>query len=959
MGVVSVWRSVPWSVSLWCPGLAEDCQLYDLWREGVKEIELFLTVNGEHMAGSAPADMSLLDLLRETLGLTGAKNGCAEGTCGACTVLLDGRPVRSCRTKLQGLDGATITTIEGLSKNGSPHPLQLAFARHGAPQCGFCTPAMVLTATALLDENPRPTLDEMKRALNPVLCRCGSYQAIFRAIQEVAEEMAGEKRPAPQLGPDAVGAPMQKKDALDKALGAIEYGDDMTIEGELRGKVLWSAHPHAEILSIDTSAAEKMPGVHAVLTAKDVPGDNVYGPMVRDAQIMALDKVRYIGEPVVVVFADTEEQAEAAVAACQVEYHPLPGVFTPEQALAPNAPQIHPQGNIHHRAQIRKGNREEGFAAADVVIEATYTTPFIEHAYLEPEAGLAQPTPDGGVKVLMNTQYPFGDQRQIADALGIPTEKVQVVQIPGGGAFGAKNDITLQILLAMGAMATGRPVKMVLSRGESLRMHVKKHAATMYYKTGATRDGKLVALEAQLTLDTGAYGSWGIEVTEQATVFSTGPYDIPNVEVNSTAVYTNNVPCGAMRGFGINQVTLAMEAQMDALAEKLGLDPFAIRRINAMRPGSTTSTGQVLGPSVGLLETLDRVERGIATLPPAEADGRKIGIGVASCFKNVGLGLGAHDVGRATAQLLPDGKVLVRVAACEIGQGSMTAAAQIAAQTLHLPYDRVEIHHGDTGGPLDTGPTCASRTTFVAGNAVVKGSRRLGDLLSDYVAEEYEVPYDKLQFENGRFVDARTGRQLTTLADLAKKAEESGQTFVAQGEYVVPKTYTTAAALEEKKPDDYINYVAFGFGTQAARVAVDEKTGAVEVLDVVASHDVGKAINPQNIRLQIEGSVIMGLGYALSEEFKMEEGWNVTDTLGKCGVPRARQAPNVVSSVVEVADPNGPYGAKGLGEIASLPTAPAIINGIHSAIGARIYDLPAVRSRVLKALKAAGAPRQK
>jgi CO/xanthine dehydrogenase Mo-binding subunit/aerobic-type carbon monoxide dehydrogenase small subunit (CoxS/CutS family) len=915
----------------------------------VKDIELHLTLNEQPMAVRAPADMSLLELLRERLGLTGAKNGCSEGTCGACTVLLDGLPVRSCRTKVQGLDGASITTIEGLSKDGRPHALQLAFARHGAPQCGFCTPAMILTAKALLDENPRPSLEEMKRALNPVLCRCGSYQAIFRAIQEVAEEMGGAKRPAPDLGPDVVGAPVEKKDALEKALGAIEYGDDMNLEGALWGKVLWSAHPHAEILSIDTSAAEELSGVHAVLTAKEVPGDNVYGPMVRDAQVMAMDKVRFIGEPVVVVFAEMEEQAEAALAACRVEYRPLPGAFSPEQALAPDAPQIHPQGNTHHQAQIRKGDVEQGFAAADVVVEGTYSTPFIEHAYLEPEAGLAEPTPDGGVKVMMNTQYPFGDQRQIADALGIPTQKVQVVQIPGGGAFGAKNDITLQIMLAMGALATGQPVKIVLSRGESLRMHVKKHAMTMHYKTGATKDGRLSAMQAELLIDTGAYGSWGIEVTEQATVFSTGPYDIPNVQVKSAAAYTNNVPCGAMRGFGINQVTFAMESQMDALAKKLGMDPFTIRRINAMRPGSTTSTGQVLGPSVGLLETLDEVEKSLEELSPVEGDGRRIGIGVASCFKNVGLGLGAEDIGRATAELLPSGKVLIQAAGCEIGQGFMTVAAQMAAQSLNLPYDMVDVHHGDTGGPLDSGPTCASRTTFIAGNAVVKASRRLGDLLSDYVAEEYEVPYDELQFANGLFVDASTGRQLTTLADLARQAEETGQAFIGQGEYVVPKTYTTAA-LQEKKPDDYINYVTFGFGTQAARVAVDEKTGAVEVLDVVACHDVGKAINPQNIRLQIEGSVMMGLGYALSEEFKMEEGWNVTDTLGKCGVPRARRAPNVVSSMVEVADPNGPFGAKGLGEIASLPTAPAIVNAIYDATGARVYDLPASKSRILDAL---------
>jgi aldehyde oxidoreductase len=294
---------------------------------------------------------------------------------------------------------------------------------------------------------------------------------------------------------------------------------------------------------------------------------------------------------------------------------------------------------------------------------------------------------------------------------------------------------------------------------------------------------------------------------------------------------------------------------------------------------------------------------------------------------------------------------LIRAAGCEIGQGFNTVAAQMAAQTLNVPYDMVDVHHGDTGAPLDSGPTCASRTTFITGNAVVAASRRLGDLLTDYVAEEYEIPYDRLSFADGIFADSKTGKQFTTLAILAKEAEERGQSYVGQGEYVVPKTYTTAEALKERKPEDYINYIAFGFGTQAARVAVDEKTGAVEVLDVVACHDVGKAINPQNIRLQIEGSVMMGLGYALTEEFEMEEGWNLTNTLGKCGVPRAKQAPNVVSSVVEVADPNGPFGAKGLGEIASLPTAPAIINAIHDATGARIYDLPAAKSRVTEALQ--------
>ncbi len=919
------------------------------------EIELSLTVNRESMVVQVPPDMTLLIFLRNRLGLNGAKNGCSEGTCGACTVLVDGKPERSCRKTMGTLDGASITTVEELTIDGKPHPLQEAFARHGAPQCGFCTPGMILTAKALLDENPKPSREEMKKTLNPVLCRCGSYPAIFRAIEEVTSVTAGKEVARPAEVGAAVGASVQKKDVMDKALGTLQYGDDMTPKDVLCGKVLWSAYPHAEILSVDTSEAEQMPGVHAVLTAEDVPGDNVYGPMVRDAQVMALSKVRFIGEPVAVVFAETQEQAEAARDACKVEYRPLEGVFTPQRALDRAAPRVHPDGNIHHMAKVRKGDVQRGFAGADVVVEGTYSTPFIEHAYLEPEAGLAEPSQDGGVKVMMNTQYPFGDQRQIADALGIDAAKVHVVQIPGGGAFGAKNDITLQIMLAMGALATGRPVKMVLTRGESLRMHVKKHAFTMRYKTGATKEGRLLAVQADLLVDTGAYGSWGIEVTEQATIFSTGPYDVPNVSVDATAVYTNNIPCGAMRGFGINQVTFAMEAQLDLLAEKLAVDPFTIRRINAMRPGSGTSTGQILGPSVGLLETLSEVEKGVSALPPVDASARKIGIGVACCFKNVGLGLGAEDVGRATVDLTPDGKLLVRIAACEVGQGSTTVAAQMAAQVLDVPYDAVEVHYGDTGGPLDTGPTCASRTTFVAGNAVVRASERLKDLLLDYVSEEYEVPYDSVRFSGGAFVDTRTNDELITLAGLAKAAEERHQVFSGDGEYVVAKTYTTQDAKEGAKPDDYINYVTFGFGTQAARVAVDEKTGTVEVLDVVACHDVGKAINPQNVRLQIEGSVIMGMGYALSEEFKMEGGWNATDTLSKCGVPRARQTPNIVSSVVEVNDPGGPFGAKGLGEIASLPTAPAIINAIYDAAGVRINDLPARRPRVLSALAARGS----
>ena len=921
------------------------------------EVEVSFTVNGDPLTVQVASNLSLLAFLREKLGLTGARNGCSEGTCGACTVLVDGHPERSCRSQMKDMDGKSITTIEALSADGKPHPLQEAFARHGAPQCGFCTPAMILTAKALLDENPSPTREQMKRAFSPVMCRCGSYPAIFRAVQEASEVMAGVGVSGPALPEGGVGVSVQKRDAMPKALGTLKYGDDLTLEGMLHGKVVWSAHPHAEILNVDTTAAEKMPGVRAVLTAKDIRGDNVYGPIVRDAQVIAANRVRFIGEPVVVVFADTKEQAETARDICEVSYLPLEGVFDPEEALKPDAPRIHPEGNVHHEVQVRRGNVDLGFAQADIIVEGTYTTPFVEHAYLEPEVGMAEPTADGGVTVMMDTQDPFSAQRQIADALAIDCSRVRVMQLPSGGSFGAKSAVTLQILLAMGALYTGRPVKMVLDRSESLRVHMKKHAVTMLYKTGAMRNGKLVALEAKLLLDTGAYASYGRSVTNKAAIYSTGPYDIPHVRVDATAVHTNNIPCGAMRGFGINQVTFAMESQVDKLAEKLGLDPFTIRRVNAMRPGSSTSTGQILGPSVGLLETLDVVENGVAELPPVEANGRKIGIGVACCFKNVGLGLGAEDVGRATAHLLPNGKVLIRVAACEIGQGFTTVIAQIAAETLGLSLGAVEISHGDTRDALDTGPVVASRTTFMAGNAVIRACQRLKETLLDYVSEEYEVPYQSLSLADGRFVHTDHSTELISLAGLAQLAERRKQRFASEAQYAAStKPYTVGEASDATKGEDFVNDITFGFGTQAARVAVDEYTGAVEVLDVVACYDVGRAINPRNVRLQIEGGVIMGMGYALSEEFKMEGGWNVTNTLGKCGVPRATQTPNIISSVIEKHDPDGPFGAKGLGEAVSLPTAPAIINAIRDATGVRIYELPAKRSRVLAALRKAKTP---
>lgn len=919
----------------------------------MEEIELI--VNRERISLQVSPEETLLDLLRKRLGLTGARNGCdGEGTCGVCTVLLNGKPVRSCRKKAKEVVDHSILTIEGLTTlEGRLHPVQEAFVRHGAIQCGFCTPAMILSAVALLQRSLNPSREEMKQALRHVLCRCGTYPTVFRAIEEAAAVMRGEKTPTSIGEGVAVGTPLPKVDSIPKVTAQLRYGDDLTPSGVLYGKVLWSAHPHARVLSIGTSKAKTMPGVAAVLTAKDVPGQNRYGPMIRDAQVLAEGIVRYIGEPVAVVFAETEEQAAAARDAIRVEYQPLPGVFAPQEALNPEGPKIHPQGNILHQTGVHKGDLETGLAHAAVIVEDTYTTPFVEHAYLQPESGLAEPSPDGGVKVMMDTQYPFGDARQLADILGLPLEKVRVVQLPSGGAFGAKNDMTVQPLLALGALATGRPVKITLTRAESLRHHVKKHRFVMRYKVGATQEAALTALQAQILMDTGAYASWGIEVAEQSTVFATGPYQIPNIEIDHTTLYTNNPPCGAMRGFGINQVAFAMERSVDRIARKLGIDPFAIRRLNAMRPGSITSTGQVLGRSVGYVETLDKVEAALKALPPREIDGRRVGVGVAGCFKNVGLGLGADDVAESTVELLPDGQVGLRVGASELGQGTVTAMAQIAAQTLGVPFSHIQVRHGDTGGEgPDSGPTCASRTTYLAGNATIAAALSLQAKVIALAAEVNSLPPERLELAEGGIRHRETQQEVLPLAELAELAADRGVEMIAKGRFQAPTTFP----VEGKPAQDqvYKNYATFGFGTQAAVVAVEPQTGTTKVLTIIACHDVGKAINPLNVHTQIEGSCLMGLGYALSEEFVMQEGWNLTDTLGKCRIPRVTEAPEIVTMIVEVEEPEGPYGAKGVAEIASLPTAPAIINAICDAVGVRITDLPADKKRILQALSAIG-----
>jgi CO/xanthine dehydrogenase Mo-binding subunit len=879
------------------------------------------------------------------------------------------------------MDGCSVETIEGLADDDHLHPLQYTMVSEGAIQCGFCTPGMVMAGKALLDKNPDPSLDEIKKALKRNLCRCTGYRPIVAAIQEAGRMFRSgvSKVPASELWPaedQVVGRDVARVDGVAKVTGRLKYSADLKIDGMLHAKVLRAAHPHARLLRVDTSAAEGAPGVVAVLTAKDVPGRNCFGIIRKDQPVFAEDRVRYLGDAIAAVYAETEAQAEDALALIEVEYELLPVVENPQQALAEDAPAIHEEGNLLCHIPIRKGDVEKGFAQADVIVEGEYYTPFVEHAYLEPEAGLAvpeegpstsrcgepvEPSGHGGVTVYVGSQSSIHDQEDVAAVLGLPLEKVRVIHMPMGGAFGGKEDITVQAVAALGAFKTGRPVKFVWSRQESLLASIKRHAEWMRYRTGATRDGKLVAAEIEIYGDSGAYGSGGEAVLFRSATFSCGPYEVPNVKVDVYGVYTNNPPCGAMRGFGNPQATFASEIQMDRLAQALDMDPVEFRLKNILEPGKTTITGHVLKYSVGARATLEAVrtslaKSGMPTLPP----GKRIGVRFAASYKNVGLGSGMEDGAGAHLILQPDGSILLREGAMDMGQGSDTVKAQIAAQTLGVPFNSISVHVGDTALDPSGWMTTASRQTFVTGSAVYQAALALRTDLCTAVAEKLGVPADQVKLTDGVFrltdgpstSSGHSGKALATLEELAAWAAAEGKTFEREHFYVAPQTYPVPdhiAPMPRQDPDETRLHFAYSFGAQAAVVAVDEETNQVEVLKVIAAHDVGEPINPKGIVGQIGGGILRGVGYALREEFRLEAGCPVTDRYAKLGLPGIARMPEMVALYVSDAHPEGPYGAKGMGELPMSPTAAAIANAIADAVGARVYSLPITPEKIAAA----------
>ncbi|MBN1178786.1 MAG: molybdopterin-dependent oxidoreductase [Anaerolineae bacterium] len=914
---------------------------------------LRLTVNGAEFDLSIDPETTLADVLRRELGLTGTKIGCGDGHCGACVVLVDGRPVRSCIYPARKAAGKHVLTIEGLAASwGDPdalHPLQQAFIDHGVVQCGFCTPGMLMSAAALWNKKVAAggfanlTEAEIEQALRRNACRCTGYASIIRAFKSAAHAYeTGE--PIPPLDPGTleplhvIGHSYPRPDAVAKVTGAAKFTDDVAFPGMLHAVTLRAAHPHARILSIDTRAAAALPGVRAVLTHADVPGANRHGLVTSDWPVLCDDKVRYTGDAVAIVAADTPEIAAQARDLIAVTYAPLPVVGSAEAARLPDAALVHEDralGNLLEHIKVRHGDVAQGFAEADVVIEREYRTPAYDHMFLEPECSIGVPAGYDAdhpkLTIYVGSQIPYADREQTAAALGLPVDQVRIIGMLIGGGFGGKEDIMGQIHVALLAEATGRPVKMLYDRAESLRVHPKRHATVIRIKTGAKKDGTLTAVQAELVGDAGAYASLSTKVLTRATTHATGPYQVPHAQIDCYAMYTNNPPAGAFRGFGVTQSAFAVEQNMDILAHELGIDPFELRRKNALRVGSTTATGQVLRESVGLLDCIDWVEERMRHLPPTPAPpGTRVAWGIAAGYKNTGLGGGADDVAGAEVEVYPDGSAEVRSSSADLGQGLTTVVAQCAAEELGLPIARVRVLLSDTDLTPDGGPTTASRQTFVTGNAARLAARDMRERLAGVASERWHVPPDAIGFADGELS--------APPAHHASFGEAVG--WLIEEGHATRLTYCYHAPETRPLGQGGDMHFAFSYAVQAAEVAVNERTGEVSVLRIVAACDGGRALNPQALLGQIEGGLVMGVGTALTEEYRIEDGMPQTLRWADYGVPGIADRPEMELCIVEHPAQAGPYGAKGIGEMPSIPTAPAICNAIYNAVGVRVQQLP-------------------
>ena len=903
------------------------------------------SVNGRSVQLAVAGTRRLSQVLRDDLGLTGTKVGCDAGDCGACTVLLNGDPVCACLVPAGQVVGCEITTVEGL---GTRPPLlgrlQESFLSHGAAQCGACTPGMLVAATALLEKNPLPNEDEVMDAIGGVLCRCTGYRKIISAIVEASSAKVGSSSPTAGA---AVGARLVRLDGKQKVNGSEIFGADETPAGALGCRVVRCPHHRARFHFGDLEHfVTTHPGVVLVLTAKDVPGVDCYGviPRFADQPVFAHKEARYRGEAIASVVGDADALQALDLDEFPVRWEELPALKTIDDALAEDAPRIHGrrEGNVLVRGRVVCGDVDRALTDSDIVVEGEFETGFVEHAYIEPEAGFARRVGDT-VEVQACTQSPYMDRADIAKILGITPEKVRVIPTAVGGGFGSKLDLSVQPFVALAAWKLDRPVRMVYSRTESIVSTTKRHPARMRLRAGATRNGKVTALDFSADFNTGAYSSWGPTVAGRVPVHASGPYRVPNYRALTRAVHTNIVSAGAFRGFGVPQAAIAQEQLYDELAERVGMDRLEFRILNALDNQSATVTGQVLGEGVGIRECLEALR---PRWKAARKEAREFNTGARSPMRR-GVGVAGMWYGCGNTSLpnpstvriglKSDGRIALHQGAVDIGQGSNTIVTQICADAVGAPIARFDLVSGDTAITPDCGKTSASRQTFVTG----KAAHLAGSQLRDQILKLAGLcKCGEIEFGDGSVTVVEKGKsKQLALHELALDAH--GYVITCDATFDPPIT-----PLDENGQGT--PYAVYGFGAHMAEIEVDMELGTVRVLKVTAAHDVGRAINPTLIEGQIEGGVAQGLGMALMEEFFPGKGENLHDYL----IPSAGDVPPVESILIEIPSSIGPFGAKGIGEQAVIPTAPAILNAIYDAAGVRIHKVPATPDRVRAAILA-------
>ncbi len=910
-------------------------------------------LNGRETATDASPARRLTSVLRDDLGLTGTKVGCDAGDCGACTVLVDGEPVCGCLTAVGQVEGRTVETIEGL---GDRHPaakrLQDAFLAHGAAQCGICTPGMLVSATALLEREAAPSEGAVMDAIGGVLCRCTGYRKIVAAVLDAAggdgtaaDRHDGTVAAAPSDG--AVGRRLARLDGVEKVEGSDVFGADFAPPGTLALRAVRSPFHHARFRLGDIAAwIAKNPGVVRVFTADDVPGENRFGviPPFADQPVFAVAETRFRGEAVAAVVGEPQVVAALSLGDFPVEWEELAALTTMDAALADAAGPVQPgrAGNVLVRGRVVRGDVEKAFEDNRLVtVEGDFDTGFVEHAYIEPEAGFARRVGDR-LELHACTQSPYMDRDDVAKVLGIAPEAVRIIPTAVGGGFGSKLDLSVQPFVAVAAWHLDRPVRMVYSRPESMATTTKRHPARMHVRVAATPDGRLQGLDFAADFNTGAYASWGPTVANRVPVHASGPYLVPHYRALTRAIHTHLVPAGAFRGFGVPQAAVAQEQAFDMLAERLGLDPLEFRIRNALRPDQPTVTGQVLGEGLGIVPCLEalrphwaRAKEDARTFNAQATGSRRRGAGVAAMWYGCG-NTSLPNPSTIRLGLKPDGRLALHQGAVDIGQGSNTVVTQIAADALGAPIGLFDRLSADTDLTPDCGKTSASRQTFVTGKAAELAGRALrAEILRLANAGEGAT----VAFGPGT-VTVTDGDHARTLhlADLDRDA--SGYVLVAEETFDPPTSPLDADG--QGSP-----YAVYGCGAHLAEIEVDTALGTVKVLRITAAHDVGRAINPTLVEGQIEGGVAQGLGLALMEEFFPGRGENLHDYL----IPTVGDMPEVVSILIEDASPVGPFGAKGIGEQALIPTAPAILNALAFATGARLTRVPATPDRVRAAIR--------